>query len=187
MSTAIKERTRAEIEAKLATMGDYVRMDYLQRALKSEIDFETKKFVLLRLAKIYEERKIYSEAGKLMRIAADINTTFKGKIQDYMKAMDYFVKGSNYHEADLTFASALALGNEREKIEIKKSYKDYYLAQGKMFLSMDQRSSARKTYEKILGSIELSPIEKSEIQKTLLQLYERLGAVREYQNLKKVM
>ncbi|MEK6825139.1 MAG: hypothetical protein AABY02_04775, partial [Nanoarchaeota archaeon] len=84
----IQERTKQDIQTKLAKMGDYVKIDYLCRALSSGLDFETRKFVLLELSKLYESRSMYLEAGKLMKNAAEINTTFKGKITDFMKSVE---------------------------------------------------------------------------------------------------
>ena len=78
-----KEATlsRREIDAKLAASGDYVKMDYLQACLKKPLDFDTKRFVMTKLASIYESRMMYLEAGKLVRNVADINTTYEGEGQ----------------------------------------------------------------------------------------------------------
>jgi len=42
--------TRRDIEAKLSSVGDYVKMDFLQQCLKKNIDFDTKRFVMVKLA-----------------------------------------------------------------------------------------------------------------------------------------
>ena len=59
----ITERTRTEIDAKLKTMGEYVKMSYLQRAAKSQLDFDTRKFVLLELTRIYEQKGMFLDAS----------------------------------------------------------------------------------------------------------------------------
>jgi hypothetical protein len=79
----ITERTRAEIDAKIKTMGEYVKMSYLQRAIKSQLDFDTRKFVLLELTKIYEQKGMFLDAAKTIRAAADITTTYKEKIGQF--------------------------------------------------------------------------------------------------------
>src|SRR3989344_1894106 len=104
--------TKKIVEEKLKTMGDYVKMDYLSGCLKNSLDFETRKFVLTTLSRIYESRAMYSEAGKLIKASADINTTFDSKIGDFMKAVELFVKAGNYDEADNTFNKAIVLGNQ---------------------------------------------------------------------------
>lgn len=182
----IQERTKQEVEAKLSTMGDYVKMDYLQRALGSGLDFETRKFVLLQLSRLYETKGMYLEAGKLMKNAAEINTTFKSKITDFMKSVELYVRGGNYTEADFVFAQALALGTDREKSELKMLMKNYYLTQARGYSKVDKRSLAKKAYEKLL-SLELGPQERKDIQKELLVLYEKLGNIRDYYKLKEGM
>ncbi len=181
-----KEKTKQEIEAKLAGMGDYVKMDYLQRSLKSGLDFETKKFVMVRLASIYESRKMFLEAARLMKFAADINTTFKGKMQDYMKSVQLFIRGGDYDESDRVLKQAIVCGNEQEKRDMKENVKKYYSEQAEIYMSADKRNQAKKTYEKML-SLNLSGYEKSDIQKKLLSLYEKLGMIKDYHNLKQNM
>jgi len=158
-------------------------MDYLQRALKSGLDFDTRKFVLLRLAGIYEAKRMFNEAARLIKSSADINTTYAGKINDYMKSVELFIKSGNFDEADIVFKQALACGNNKEKEEIKTNLKSYYVSQAEIYLGLDKRNHAKKTYERIL-KLELNPNEKLEIQKKLLDLYQRLGLIREYSVLK---
>ncbi|OIO80468.1 hypothetical protein AUJ84_03330 [Candidatus Pacearchaeota archaeon CG1_02_32_132] len=178
----IKEMNRHEIEKKLEGMGEYVQMDYLQRALKSNIDFDTKKFVQIRLAKIYESRNMFLESAKLIKNSAEINTTFKGKIEDYMKSVELFIRAGSFEEADEVFKRALACGNVNEKNEIKKNLKTHYFNQALHYLKQDKRNQAKKTYERIL-TLELSKDEKNDVQDKLLNLYNKLGFVREYRTL----
>jgi len=178
--------SRQEIEHALQGMGDYVKMDYLQRALKSNLDFETKKFVQIKLAKIYEARNMFSDAARLIKNAADINTTFKGKIQDYMKSAELFIRGGSFDESEEVYKRVLACGNTLEKSEMKESYKNFFMTQAEIYLKQDKRNQARKTYERMLN-VELAMGERAEVQKKLLALYERLGLIREYNSLKKVM
>ncbi len=180
----IKERSSREMEAVLQGQGEYVQMSYLQRALKSPLDFETKKYALIRLAKIYEKKGMYLEAARSVKAAADINTTFKGQITDYMKVVDLYVKSGDYIEADRVFAQALALGNEREKMQMKTNLKDFYMVQAKIFLQKDKRNQAKKIFEKIL-TLDLEPGERNQVQNHLLEIYDKLGNIREYYKLKK--
>lgn len=179
----IKERNRQEIEAKMQAMGDYVRMDYLRRALNSGLDFDSRKFVLVKLAQIYEERNMFADAGKLMKSAAEINTTFKAKMQDYMKSVQLFILGGNFSEADIVFAQAIASATERERAELKQSLRGYYMSQAKAYMSKDKRAQAKRTYEKIL-TLDLSQEERKNVQGELLKLYDRLGNVGEYYRLR---
>lgn len=182
----IKERTKQEIEAKLATMGDYVKIDYLERVLKMHLDFETRKFALTAVAKLYENRGMFNEAAKAMKAASEINTTFRTKIQDYMKSIELFVKGGSFQDADFMFAQALALGNEKDKMEMRAVLKTYYLNEAKDLMARDKRNQAKKVYEKALN-LDLNAQEKQHVQQQLLGLYEKLGNVQEFYRLKKSM
>ncbi len=186
MGTKIQERTRQEIEAKLSKMGDYVKMDYLQRALTSGLDFDTRKFVLLNLSKLYEERGMYLESGKMMKNAAEINVTYKAKMTDFMKSVELYIRSGNYAEADVIFAQALVLGTDKEKTELKMQMRNYYLTCARAYNKADKRSLAKKSYEKLL-TLDVGVDEKKQIQKELLVLYEKLGNIREYYKLKEIL
>lgn len=176
--------TRKEIEEKLAVSGDYVKMDVLQRCLKQQLDFDTRKFVLLTLASIYEGRKMYLEAGKLMRNAAEINTTFSGKMTDFVKSMELYVLGGNYEESDVSYNKALACGDGMQKTRIKERRKEIYKMVAKDLIVKDKRKHAMETYEKLL-EIDLTLEEKNEVKNSLMGLYEKLGKISEYYSLKR--
>ena len=173
------EKTKSEIENKLKTMGEYVKMSYLQRAAKSQLDFDTRKFVLIELTRIYEQKKMYLDAGKTIKSAAEITTTFREKMIQFMKSVEFNVKGNDFTEAERIFAQALALGNDREKWEMKQQFKQFHFSQAQGYIKNDRRSNAKVLYQKML-SMELNPSEKSEVQNQLLNLYLKLGNTREY-------
>lgn len=175
---------RKEVEAKLALSGDYVKMDYLQACLKKQLDFDTKRFVMLKLATIYESRRIFLEAAKLMRNVADINTTNEGKVNDFAKSMDLFIKSGNYSEAELSLKKAIAVATDTQKVALKLRMKELFKAQAKEYLAKDKRKHAAETYEKML-EIGLNPLERREVQNALLQLYQKLGRVQDYYSLEK--
>jgi len=176
--------TRKEVEDKLKSVGDYVKMDFLSTCLKKQMDFDTKKFVLLKLSEIYEARKMFSEAAKMMRNAAEINTTYDGKMTDFMKSCSLFVKSGHFDEADVSFTKAMACASGMQKDRIKAMRKEAFKAQAKEYIARDKRSHAAETYEKLLGLESLAPDEKREAQSTLLILYEKLGKVKEFYALK---
>ena len=180
----VKENTRREIESKLSGMGDYVKMDYLSSCLKKQLDFDTRKFVLITLAGIYENRKMFVEAGKLYRAAAEINVTVQSKINDYLKSCDMFIKAAEFNESEISFKRALTTGNEADKLKIKETVKEYYKKQAGEFLKKERRKHAMEIYE-ILLTFELGLGEKKEVKEQLLELYNKLGKVREYLNLQR--
>lgn len=176
--------TKREVEEKLKSMGDYVKMDYLSRCLKNNLDFETRKFVLNNLSKIYESRGMYSEAGRLSKSSADINTTFDGKINDFMKSVELFIKAGNFDEAENTFNKSVVLGNSNQKVDMKMKKKLFYFNQAKEYTKRDKRKHAMETYQHIL-TLELTDTERTNIQNALMELYQKLGKIKEYYNLKK--
>jgi tetratricopeptide (TPR) repeat protein len=178
-----KSITRREVEEKLKGVGDYVKMDFLAQCLKKQIDFDTKKFILLKLAEIYEQRKMFSEAGKMMRSAAEINATYDGKMSDFMKSCTLFIKGGNLEDGDTSFTKAIGCANGMQKDRLKSMRKEALKAQAKEFMNKDRRSHALTVYEKLL-TLELTPDEKKEAQSTLIGIYEKLGKVREFYALK---
>lgn len=182
----VKERNRREIEERLGKMGDYVKIDYLMSCLKKNLDFDSKRFSLLKLTELYERRKMFLEAAKMMLAAAPINTTFQAKIDDFVKAAGLFVKAGNFDFAENAFEKALSTGNEKQKEEIKQNRIKSYKEQAELYLKNDKRNSALVAYEKLL-LLNLKGEERKEIQKSLLGLYEKLGKIREFYSLKRIM
>ncbi|MCX8158978.1 MAG: hypothetical protein N3D20_01655 [Candidatus Pacearchaeota archaeon] len=177
---------RFEIEEKLKNMGDYAKMGYLSQCLKKNLDFDTRRFVLLKLSEIYEARKMHMEAGKMMRAAAEITTTYEGKMNDFMKSAELFIKAGNFEESDSSYNKALAYAAGMQKDRLKNRRKEAYKLQGKEFLQKDKRKHAMDAYEKLL-TMELTAEEKKEVQETLLMLYEKLGKIKEFYALKASM
>ena len=180
------EKNRGEIEAKMKTMGEYVKMSYLQRAAKSQLDFDTRKFVMLELARVYEQKHMFLDAAKTIKNAAEITTTFREKMMQFMKAVELNVRGNDFADAERIFAQALALGNDRDKWEMKMQFKQFHFAQAQEYLKQRRRSQAKALYQKML-TMELNPQEKTVVQNQLLDLYLRLGNTREYHQLKDKM
>ena len=174
---------RREVETKLNGMGDYVKMDYLQKVLKMNINFDTKKFVLTKLAEIYEPRGMHADAARLMISSAEINTTYLGKMNDFMKACELLIKSGKYDESDIALQKAMACGNENQKFQMKIKRKDLIKKQSLDLLKKDKRNHAMLAYEKLL-TLDLSTDEKKEAQTALLGLYEKLGKIREFYALK---
>src|SRR3989338_293098 len=141
---------RKEVEAKLICVGDYVKMDYLQQCLKKQLDFDTKRFVMLKLSQVYESRLMFLEAGKLIRNVADINTTFDGKYNDFAKSTELFIRAGGFDDAEISFKKALACGNEKQKLALKMRLKEVYKARAKELIAKDKRKNAMETYERML-------------------------------------
>jgi tetratricopeptide (TPR) repeat protein len=179
--------TRKEVEAKLINVGDYVKMDFLQRCLKKNLDFDTKRFVMIKLSAVYEARMMYLEAGKIARNVADINTTFEGKFNDFSKSMELYVRGGNYEEAEVSFKKALACANEKQKTLLKAKFKVSLNMRAKELMSKDKRKNAMEVYEKFIQLPFIDANERKEAQSALTFLYQKLGKIRELYSLQKDM
>lgn len=186
MVIAKSSNNRREIEEKLKSLGDYVKIDYLARCLRESPDFDTRKFILTNLSKLYEAKGMYAESARNLLAAADINTTFEAKIGDFMKAAELFIRFNAFSDADVAVAKAIASANAKQKAGIKAQQKTLYLSQAKALVAKDKRSHALEAYEKMLN-LDLTADEKKQAQTELLSLYEKLGRVREFYNLKRGM
>ena len=183
----VKEKTRRDVEEKLKTLGAFVKMDYLTSCLKQPIDFDTRRFALLKLAELYEQKKMFFEAGRMMHNAAPINTTIMEKIANYLHAAELFLKSGNFQHADIAFDKAIgSCETEQQRTHVKDKRINFYKQQAKSYLDNEKRQSAVLAYEKLL-SLNLAAVEKQEAQATLLDLYEKLGKIKEFYALKRVM
>ncbi|MEK6818778.1 MAG: hypothetical protein AABY10_02490 [Nanoarchaeota archaeon] len=179
-----KETTRRDIDAKISKMGEYVKIDYLSSCLKQPLDFDTRKFVLTSLSDSYIARGMFSDAGKMMLIASEINTSFQNKLNDYVKTMDLFVRGNDTEKVISVMGRALVIANDTQKNEIKNKVKSFYNLQAELLIKKNKRRQAITLYENLLD-FELNDSERKEVQDKLLNLYHALGLMKEYYILKR--
>lgn len=172
------EKTRQEVEAKVAGMSDFLKMEYLESCIKQHIDFDVKRVCHQKLSELYDKRNMYLEAARNMAAVAELATTFKTKIEAYMKETELWIKAALYERADESFRKALASGNEKEKAEMKKAINELYKKQAAIYEKANRNSNALKIYEKLASTADES--EKNAIKLKLLELYKRLGKIREY-------
>ena len=129
-----------------------------------------------------------AEAGRLVRNAADINTTYEGMMNDYTKAMQLFIQSGDFDEADISLSKAVASCNtEGQRAAIKIKRKETIQLQAQEYIKRDKRKHAMLAFEKLLSIRETNSDEKRQAQTQLLRLYEQLGKVKEFYNLQKSM
>jgi tetratricopeptide (TPR) repeat protein len=175
----VKETNKIDIESKFRDMGDFMKMDYLLSSLKNRLDYDTKKFVLVKLSGLYELKKMFNEAAKMMISAAEINVTFQNKINDFVKASELSVRGGDYASSENSMKKALALASENQMKEIKNSVKEFYKTQARVLIENDKRKSAVELYENFLR-MGLKDEWEIEVREKLLELYDKLGMIKEY-------
>ncbi len=180
----VRETTRKEIEEKFVGMNEYVRIDYLTSCLKSNLDFETRKFVLVKLSGLLENKGMFLDAGKAMKSAAEINTAKQNKINDFMKAAELFIRGGDYDMADATRQKLAQIVEGEQLVLLDRILKETYRVQAKYLIEKHRRKQAIEVYEKMV-EIEKMTNEKAELQKKLLELYESVGEMNKFILLKR--
>ena len=106
------------------------------------------------------------------------------KINDMVKSAQLFVKGGSYDDAEADIKRALSACNEIQKPGVINKIKEFYFAQANEFIAKDKRKNAAEVYERLLDK-NLSPNEKRDIQTKLLNIYNALGRISDYQRMKK--
>jgi len=149
-----KDMTKADIDEALKGKGDYVKIDYLDRFLKSNPPLEKKKYAYQKLAEVYEQRGMFLDAAKCYNSISLCSITFAEKIKSHVKEAELSIKGGNLHNADEAMKKALGESN-----------------------------SALKIYEKLL-LMGPSDQEREEIKAKLTKLYEQTGRLKDYFRLK---
>jgi len=175
--------TKSEIEEAIRGKGDFVKIDYLKRYLEVVDSLEVKKFVLLNLAGICEANGMFGEAAKNMAVAADICLTYREKIEFFMKEAELLVKFGNFDLAEKAFERAYALGNSQEKINVKNKYHEFYRIQGELEEQQGKNRKALEVYERLLPMIENETL-KLHVKEKMLELYQKLGRMKEYEELR---
>ena len=176
--------SKSEIEKDLQGKGDFVQIDHLIRFLKDQLSMDTKKFVFLKLAALYEKAKLLDEAAKMYNNAAELSIPFVEKINHYKKEAELYIKSGAFDRAEKAMRDAMSQANLREKEEIYASIKQFYKEQALVCEKALKRNQAVRLYEKLL-EMRISEQERKEIKTKLLELYKTLGKVREYMHLEK--
>lgn len=176
--------TKTEIEQFLKGKGDFVQIDHLGRFLKEHLSIDTKKFVFLKLADLYEKARMLNEAAKMCDNAAELSIAFVEKIKHYMKETELYAKLGAFDRVEQAMKKAMSQANSREKEDIYFSVKQFYKEQAKVCEKMLKRNQAVRFYEKIL-EMRISGQERKEIKEKLLELYKKLGKLHEYSAMEK--
>jgi tetratricopeptide (TPR) repeat protein len=176
---------KSDIENEIKDKGDFVKIDHLNRYLKTADSMDLKKYIHLRIAGIYESKNFLSDATKNIESAADISLTFKEKMDLYMKATELWIKASSFDYADKSFAKALAHGNSIEKDIMKQRYFDLYSTYAKIAENNGKHRIAVNIYEKLISLPQAEP-KRAEIKSKLLSLYQKLGRLADYRRVSNI-
>lgn len=179
-----KDMSKMDIEQALKGKGDFVQIDYLTRLLKQSIPMEKKKFAYLKLAELYERKRMMSEAAKMCNNAALITIPIQEKIKHHVKEAELYVKGGDFFMAEEALRKGMKEATGKEKDNILNQVKEFYKLQGLVYEKEQRRNQAIKLYERFL-QMSISDAERSEIKTRLTKLYESTGRLKEYFTLTK--
>jgi len=172
----VKERTFQEVKAKYESLAtDLIKMEYLESTLRGpDSSIDIKNFAYSCLATLYERRLMFDKAGKAMAMKAGYDTTFREKIETYLKAAEYYAKAQQLMIAEDMFVRASREGNAEQQARVALTRKNIYLSIAAELEKKGRMTNAAKFYEQLL-SMKLDELEKSLIKKKLLEYYTKMG------------
>jgi tetratricopeptide (TPR) repeat protein len=181
-STKSNEKTLAEIEARLKNFGgDMIKIEYLENCLKQlGLPNDAKRFCHLQLANSYAYKLMWGLAAKNMDGAAECATTYKEKVDYYLKEIAYLIKIGDYLMIDKAFKKALlCANNNQEKEFIKSKLKADMNAMAQEYEKKNKRSSAASVYERLMDMPITTDTERKQLMEKLAKLNSGLGRIRE--------
>ena len=178
--------TKSQIEEILSNKGDFVKIDLLTKFLREEMSLDTKKFVYIRLAEIYEKLKMFNNSAKMFENAAIVSVAFTEKINFHLKEAESYIKTNHFEKVDSAIKKAMEHANASQKAEIIFHIKRFYLREAQAYETEVKRNQASKIYEKLL-TMRLSHQEEKEVKEKLINLYQKLGKFKEVEFMKKTL
>lgn len=180
VSTKLTANTIPEIDVKLKSFGsDMVKIEFLENCLKNMLANDVKRYCHLKLADLYAYRLMWQLAAKNMDAAADCATTYKDKINFYMKEITFLIKTGDYLFIDKAFKKAMMCGTDKEKEAIKAKLKTDMYNQAAEYEKRNNRSNAAKIYERLLEMSITTDTEKKQLMAKLGDMYSKLGKIKE--------
>ncbi len=178
------ELSKSDIEEQIEGKGEYIQIDHLNKLLEQKLHRDTKKFVYLKLIEIYNKKHMLNDVAKMYEGFAGICIAFSEQIKNYLKATEYYIRAGFFDKADYSMRRALNDANAVERNEINFAVKDFYKRLAENYERELKRNNATKIYEKLL-EMGITDEERKEIKERLMELYEKLGKLKEFYALKR--
>jgi len=174
------EKTIPEIEAKMKIVGgDMIKIEYLENCLKQPLPNDVKRFCHLKLADLYSSKLMFKLAAKNIDFAGECATTYKDKINYFMKEIEYLMKDEDYLFIEKAFKKAFNCAANSEKKILEAQLKKAFITRAEEYEKKGKRNAAIKIYEKFCERHYTTQDEKKEIMAKLADLYSKTGKVRE--------
>ncbi len=179
-----KDMSKGEIDRALDGKGEYIQIDLLTKFIEDKPLILMKRYAYTRLAKIYQDKKMFKDAARNYEHLGINSVAFSDKTKYFLIAAEFYIKDGAFNEADSAMKRAMQEANSFERGEIYHSIKQYYKNQGTEYESQNKLNKSSVIYEKLL-KMKITHQEEAEIRKKLLDLYEKLGKFKEYSLLEK--
>ena len=183
VSTKAVEKTVQEIDTKLKLVGgDLVKIEYLENCLKQLLANDAARFCHIKLAELYESKLMINLAIKHTGAAAECATTYKDKINLYMKEINLLIRAGDYMNIDRPFKKAMVGASNAEKEMVKQYLRTEFFKQAEFYEKKQNNRKAAEIYTRIMELSVVNDDERREIMKKLAVLNNKLGKIRESMN-----
>lgn len=160
---------KEEIFRKLDTfLGDEKKIEFLENLLKKELDNEAKKFIMLKIAELYEKKNLYNSSLHYLLSAATLADKWSEKIPLLMKITQIYIKLFDFINAEDYFKQAIEISNLNDIERLRQEYINYYLKEAKFYEQKNRYRKAIKFYEFLANK----GIERYEMLNKVADLYE---------------
>lgn len=173
-----KEMHKDEIEAALKGKGEFIQIDSLEKYLKSMPPLEMRKFAYMKLAQIYETKKLFGDAARMYKNITLSSVTVKEKIENLNRETDAWIKAGDFYEADKTMKAAMEESTFKERDLILQKAVELYKNYAEILEKERKINQASKYYEKLL-KMNLPEPEKEKMKAKLNEIYSKLGKTKE--------
>ena len=114
----VQERDLKEIQQKAGRMSDFLRMEYLESVVAKFHDVNIHRYCYLELSRLYEMRKMYSDAIKYIFKYQETLVIQSEKNNALVKEMELLISAGQYERADLIVKKLMETIKEKEKYEL---------------------------------------------------------------------
>lgn len=176
---------KQEIEEFLEGKDTFVQIDHLTRYIKENPPIEMRKFAYLKMAQIYLNHSMFVDAAKMFSSAAVNCLTFKEQQDNYIKEAKSYVKAQKFEDAQNSLKKAFADASAESRRKMYDELIVFYKKEGESLEKNGLKGKATKLYERLIR-MKLTKEDKSIVKERLLDLYKKLGKIKEYNFLQSI-
>lgn len=181
----VLEKNLSEIQQKAGRMSDFLRMEYLESCAIKFNDSLILRYCYQELSRLYEGRKMYSDAIKYIFKYQETLVSEVEKMNAMMKEVELLIKAGFYDRADLLIKRIIENSKESQKFEVRRKIVEMFKQEAARFEKESKFTPLLKVYEKLIEY--LADAEKNEIKRRMVIIYKKLGKVRESLELERQM